>query len=125
MKKLALNLDSLKVQSFAVTEKDEDARGTVIGLAEDSLYRRGTARLEPDDLVVFYSDGVTDRGGAEGELYGLERLKEAALRSRADTARIVLYSLLGDVQGWSAGTPAEDDSTLIVAKFRGLAGDRL
>jgi serine phosphatase RsbU (regulator of sigma subunit) len=93
--------------------------GTVIGLAEDSLYRRGTARLEPDDLLVFYSDGVTDRGSAEGELFGVERLKEAALRSRADTARIVLYSLLGDVQGWSAGTPAEDDSTLIVAKFRG------
>jgi serine phosphatase RsbU (regulator of sigma subunit) len=95
--------------------------GTVIGLAEDSLYRRGTARLEPDDLLIFYSDGVTDRGSAEGELFGVERLKEAALRSRADTARIVLYSLLGDVQGWSAGTPAEDDSTLIVAKFRGLA----
>jgi len=90
--------------------------GTVVGLAEDSRYRSGTARLEPDDLVVLYSDGVTDRGSAEGELFGVERLKEAALRNRADTARIVLYSLLGDVQGWSAGTPAEDDSTLIVAK---------
>jgi hypothetical protein len=33
MKKLALNVESLNVQSFAVTEKDEDARGTVIGLA--------------------------------------------------------------------------------------------
>jgi len=33
MKKLALNLDSLQVQTFAVTEKDEDGRGTVIGLA--------------------------------------------------------------------------------------------
>jgi serine phosphatase RsbU (regulator of sigma subunit) len=71
--------------------------------------------------VVFYSDGVTDRGNAEGEMFGVERLKEAALRSRADTARITLYSVLGDVQGWSSGTPAEDDSTLIVAKFRGLA----
>jgi sigma-B regulation protein RsbU (phosphoserine phosphatase) len=94
--------------------------GTVLGLAEDSHYRRGTAQLEPDDLVVLYSDGVTDRGNAEEELFGLDRLKEAALRSRADTARIVLYSLLGEVQGWSAGTPAEDDATLVVAKFRGL-----
>ena len=91
--------------------------GTVVGLAEESRYRRGTAALEADDLVVLYSDGVTDRGNAEGELFGVERLKEAALRNRADTARIVLYSLLGDVQGWSAGTPAEDDSTLIVARF--------
>jgi serine phosphatase RsbU (regulator of sigma subunit) len=95
--------------------------GTVLGLAEDSSYQAGSVSLEPDDLVVFYSDGVTDRGNAEGEMFGVERLKEAALRSRADTARITLYSVLGDVQGWSSGTPAEDDSTLIVAKFRGLA----
>ena len=96
--------------------------GTVIGLAEDSRYRRGAARLEAEDLVVLYSDGVTDRGNAEGELFGVERLKEAALRNRADMARIVLYSVLGDVQGWSAGTPAEDDSTLIVAKVRSREG---
>jgi serine phosphatase RsbU (regulator of sigma subunit) len=95
--------------------------GTVLGLAEDSVYRGGAVPLEPDDLVVLYSDGVTDRGNAEGELFGVERLKEAALRSRGDTARITLYSVLGDVQGWSSGTPAEDDTTLIVAKFRGLA----
>ncbi len=94
--------------------------GTVVGLAEESRYRRGTASLQADDLVVLYSDGVTDRGDAGGELFGVERLKEAALRNRSENARIVLYSLLGDVQGWSAGTPAEDDSTLIVAKFRGL-----
>jgi serine phosphatase RsbU (regulator of sigma subunit) len=94
--------------------------GTVVGLAEESSYRRGTASLQADDLVVLYSDGVTDRGDAGGELFGVERLKEGALRNRSDSARIVLYSLLGDVQGWSAGTPAEDDSTLIVAKFRGL-----
>jgi serine phosphatase RsbU (regulator of sigma subunit) len=94
--------------------------GTVVGLAEDSRYRRGETRLEPDDLVVLYSDGVTDRGNAGGELFGVERLKEAALRNRAAPARIVLYSLLGDVQGWSAGTPADDDATLIVAKHAGV-----
>jgi serine phosphatase RsbU (regulator of sigma subunit) len=100
--------------------------GTVVGLAEESRYRRGTLRLEAEDLVVLYSDGVTDHGSADGELFGVERLKEAALRNRADTARIVLYSLLGDIQGWSAGTPAEDDTTLIVAKFRDrVASDRL
>jgi sigma-B regulation protein RsbU (phosphoserine phosphatase) len=95
--------------------------GTVLGLAEDSVYRGSAVALEPDDLVVFYSDGVTDRGNALGELFGVERLKEATLRSRGDSARITLYSVLGDVQGWSSGTPAEDDSTLIVAKFRGVA----
>ena len=41
---------------------------------------------------------------------------EAAVRSRGDGARITLYSLLGEVQGFSGGLPAEDDQTLIVAK---------
>jgi serine phosphatase RsbU (regulator of sigma subunit) len=68
--------------------------------------------------LVFYSDGVTDRGDARGDAYGSDRLKEAARRSRGDAARIILYSMLGDVQGWSDGTAAEDDATLVVFKAR-------
>jgi sigma-B regulation protein RsbU (phosphoserine phosphatase) len=92
--------------------------GTLLGLVEGSAYERGRIRLQRDDLVVFYSDGVTDRGDAQGDAYGAERLKEAARRSRGDAARIVLYSLLGDVQGWSGGTSAHDDATLVVFKAR-------
>lgn len=92
--------------------------GTVLGLIEDSLYATGSVAIEKDDLLVFYSDGVIDRSDARGELYGIERLKEAAVRSRHDSARITLYSLLGEVQGWSGGTPPEDDATLVVAKAR-------
>jgi serine phosphatase RsbU (regulator of sigma subunit) len=69
-------------------------------------------------MLVFFSDGVTDRSNGRGELYGVERLKQAALGSRADAARIMLYTLLGEVQGWAGGAPAEDDMTLIVAKVR-------
>ena len=76
--------------------------------------------FRPDDLFVFYSDGITDRTNPQGELFGVERLKEAAARTSADSsARITLYSLLGEVQGWSAGAQAEDDMTLVVARDRG------
>ena len=69
-------------------------------------------------MLVLYSDGVTDRSNSRGELYGVERLKEAARRSQADASRLALYTLLGEVQGWAGGAPAEDDITLIVAKVR-------
>ena len=92
--------------------------GTVLGLMEDAQYDRHELVLRRDDLLVFYSDGVTDRSNREDEMYGVERLKEASVRNRADRARIVLYTLLGEVQGWSAGTPPEDDLTLIVGKVR-------
>jgi serine phosphatase RsbU (regulator of sigma subunit) len=92
--------------------------GTVLGLLEKSQYRRGQARLERGDMIVFFSDGLTDRTSPAGEMFGVERLKEAALRSRGDAARIALYSLLGEVQGFSAGLAAEDDVTLIVTRVR-------
>jgi len=108
---------------FLVTAKGEVRDlvqgGTVLGLVEDSTYEQGAMAFHADDLFVFYSDGITDRANPEGELFGVERLKEAAARSGTDcSARICLYSLLGEVQGWSAGAPAEDDMTLVVARAR-------
>lgn len=92
--------------------------GTVLGLMEDSRYERGQLDILAGDLYVFYSDGLTDRADREGQMYGVDRLKQAASRCSRDPARIVLYTLLGDVQGWSSGTPAEDDITLIVGRVR-------
>jgi serine phosphatase RsbU (regulator of sigma subunit) len=93
--------------------------GPVLGLVEDSTYEQGAMPFRPDDLFVFYSDGITDRANPQGELFGVERLKEAAARTGTDSsARITLYSLLGEIQGWSAGAPAEDDMTLVVARAR-------
>ncbi|PYQ47578.1 MAG: hypothetical protein DMF78_23360 [Acidobacteria bacterium] len=92
--------------------------GTVLGLEEDSSYLQGSVVFGRDDLFVFYSDGLIDRTNPDGELFGIERLKDAATRATRDSARIAVYSLLGDVQGWSAGAPAEDDMTLVVARAR-------
>ncbi len=92
--------------------------GTLLGLVEDSSYVSARLPVHADDVLVFYTDGVTDRSSREGEMYGPERLKEAAVRNRKDAARIALYSMLGEVQGWSGGLPAEDDATLVVAKLR-------
>jgi sigma-B regulation protein RsbU (phosphoserine phosphatase) len=97
---------------------DLDAGGAVLGLVEEARYQVGRAVLDRGDTVVFYSDGVTERGNQAGELYGIERLKDAARRTRRDPARISLYSILGELQGWSEGLAPEDDTTLIVAKVR-------
>jgi serine phosphatase RsbU (regulator of sigma subunit) len=103
-------------RSGAVRELSEG--GTVLGIVERAAYQRACVAVDVDDLLVFYSDGVTDRGNAAGEAYGLERLRDAAVRSRNDPARIILYTLLGEVQGWSSGCPAEDDMTLVAVKAR-------
>ena len=100
--------------------RDLDDGGTVLGLLEDSRYERGAVAVEEGDFLVLYSDGLTDRAKADGELYGVSRLKDAARTNRGSSARVLLYSLLGDVQGFSAGEPAADDMTLIVAHVRSV-----
>jgi serine phosphatase RsbU (regulator of sigma subunit) len=96
---------------------DLDKGGTVLGLIEGARYERAQAALDRRDMLVLYTDGVTDRIGLGDEAFGLQRLKEAALRSRKDSARIALYSMLGDVQGWADGASAHDDMTLVVARM--------
>jgi sigma-B regulation protein RsbU (phosphoserine phosphatase) len=90
----------------------------VLGLFEESTYAAGLTGVGPDDLLVLFSDGVADRSAPSGELFGSGRLRDAAVRAHDDPVRIALYSLLGEVQGWSGGRPAEDDQTLIVARVR-------
>jgi len=99
------------------TLRDLDEGGTVLGLLEDAVYQRGAMAVEPGDVLVLFSDGLTDRGNGEGELFGVARLKEAARLNRAAGARLLLYSLLAEVQGFARGLPAEDDMTLIVARL--------
>jgi len=95
-----------------------DRGGTVLGLLEDPAYVTGREPIETDDVLVIFSDGLSDRSAPTGEMFGRARLQAAACRVRHDPARIALYSVLGEVQGWSEGRPAEDDQTLMVARMR-------
>jgi sigma-B regulation protein RsbU (phosphoserine phosphatase) len=92
--------------------------GPVLGLMEGATYAPAQRSISRGDLFVLYSDGVVDRSNAQGDQLGVDRLKQAAVHAAGDGARIALYSMLGEVQGWSGGTPPEDDATLIVARVR-------
>ena len=93
-------------------------QGMPLGILEEFPYRSGETTLSEGDLIAVYSDGVTDRENQMAESFGVDRLKQASLRSRGDEARIALYTLLGEIQGWSAGKTPDDDMTLVVARVR-------
>jgi serine phosphatase RsbU (regulator of sigma subunit) len=97
--------------------EDLDCGGTVLGLLESSQYVKGQTALGREDVLVLYTDGVSDRTNLLDEPFGLDRLKAAAAASRRDAARIALYSILGEVQGWAGNSQPEDDMTLVVARM--------
>lgn len=74
--------------------------------------------LEPDDWLVFYTDGITEAEGANGERYGLERLVAQVERSAAEgqPAPETLRSILAAILEHQGGV-LQDDATLLVTQW--------
>src|SRR5262245_34030191 len=94
-----------------------EATSTVLGLFRQWECAVGECRLEPDDLLALYTDGVTEAFDDAGEEFGEERLVGALRRHRDRPTESLLERLVDEVRSFS---PREqhDDLTLIVARRR-------
>ena len=99
-----------KVQRVPIT-------GFPLGIFDQVQYDEWVEVLGADDIVVLYSDGLTEAHNAEGDLFGFERLSEVLLRHAPQTAATIADRLMDAVAGFSAGPPS-DDRTLVVFKVR-------
>ncbi|MEO9527913.1 SpoIIE family protein phosphatase [Roseibium sp.] len=70
----------------------------------------------PGDIIILYTDGVTEAANPEGELFGLDRLVDSARRHNAPSAARVLEGLLTDVKAHIATQTVFDDITLLVIR---------
>src|SRR5205085_9096223 len=59
-----------------------DRGGTVLGFFPEAVYQRGICRLDPGDLLILYSDGVSELMNSREEEFGVDRIL-ASLQSRA------------------------------------------
>jgi sigma-B regulation protein RsbU (phosphoserine phosphatase) len=90
------------------------ATATVLGLFEEWDCAVAECDLASGDLLVIYTDGISEAGPNEEEEYGEERLIETTRKHQQQSAAEILDSILSDVQQVSRGRQA-DDMTLIVA----------
>ena len=93
------------------------ATATVLGLFEDWRSTAAEVGLEPGDILVLYSDGVTEAMSDRGEEFGEERLLECIRRQPPGQASALLGSILAAVEEFS-GREQEDDLTVIVVRAR-------
>jgi serine phosphatase RsbU (regulator of sigma subunit) len=96
--------------------------GIPLGMFEESVWREATVQLAPLDVLVAYTDGLTeaqtDAQTDDPVLYGEERLLTAIRRSLAGTAEDVQTAILADVRNFTGGAPQFDDITLLVLMRR-------
>jgi len=100
-----------------------DVRGLALGLVRHAQYPVGAGRLMPGDLMVIYSDGITEAFDAKGEEYGEQRMLEYVTAHRGLAAGEILNGLFEDATQFASGAPQHDDMTAIVIKRDAGAGD--
>ncbi len=106
---------------FLVTETDIvrlETGGTVVGLFDFSTFDTGETVVKPGDLLVVFSDGVTEAVNAEGDEFGDDRLSECLASVRGRSSGEVLAAIQRAVSAFTGTEPARDDMTLLVLRFR-------
>jgi sigma-B regulation protein RsbU (phosphoserine phosphatase) len=93
------------------------ARGPLLGASVSSTYSSRQAQLRPGDIVVWYTDGLTEARDAAGKLYGTQRLSAAVQANAQQSAEGLREAILADVRAFSAGQPQRDDITVVVVEF--------
>jgi serine phosphatase RsbU (regulator of sigma subunit) len=90
--------------------------GTWLGVMPDvaRFTTETSLDLEPSDLVVLYTDGITEARNERGEQYGIERLGAAIERYQREPIDAVRDAVLDDVGRWTA--KRDDDATLVLLR---------
>ena len=96
-----------------------NARALPFGLNSDTRYATETHRLEPQDFLFFYTDGVSETRNETGEEFGSIRVEKSVSDLRGLAARQVVHSVLDGVQSFQNGTPQVDDATAMAIRWRG------
>ncbi len=95
-----------------ITELKEG--GTVIGLFPSMTYDEARVDLQAGDLVVAFTDGVTEAVNAAGEEFGEDRLKRLLAESVGQSAQDVSARLAAGVREWIGAAEQHDDVTVVV-----------
>jgi len=94
-----------------------DAGGPVIGLMEDCSYQQGSVTLEPGDVLVAYTDGISEAMNEAEDEWGEERMMESVRPNRASPARELIDRLMKSADAFVAGAPQHDDMTIVVLRL--------
>lgn len=90
--------------------------GVPVGMFAVAPQVESRIELAPGDLVVLYSDGITEAGDAKDEEFGMERLTELLEAGRALPPNVLKDRIFAAVESFTRGVAQYDDQTVLVAR---------
>ncbi len=124
------NADHLPPMLIAQSKKVkylENQENEALGLNYDSVFKTTTIKLNPNDLIVLYTDGVTEALNEDADFYSIERLLLAldCVNTRDVTAKYLTEILIGDVKKFVDKNEQSDDITILTLMYKGSNAENL
>ena len=98
-----------------------EAGGVVLGLFEHAAFDEETVQLKPNDLIVVFSDGVSEAMDDAGEEYGDDRLISCLTANCTKPLQEVLDAMFADVKAFCGDAPQTDDITAVFVRYSGAS----
>ncbi|MGH9733029.1 MAG: PP2C family protein-serine/threonine phosphatase [Candidatus Acidiferrales bacterium] len=106
---------------FIIRERAEPLRletgGTVVGLLKESAYLEGTVQLQPGDVFVAYTDGISEAMTIDEEEWGEQRMIARSMAALELSANEILQGVMNAADDFVQDAAQHDDMTLIVMKL--------
>jgi serine phosphatase RsbU (regulator of sigma subunit) len=96
--------------------RELNARGIVLGAFQEIELEECTIDMAPGDVVVLYTDGVTEAMDARHAQFGPSRLERTLAAHRGASARELVNAIVASVRAFAGGVPASDDLALLVLR---------
>ena len=96
-----------------------DRHGPVVGIMPGEEYGESTVTMAPGDVILVFTDGVTEAMDVDDGLYGDDRLLHVMQSAADSSAQAIVDSVNASVEDFAAGAEQADDITMIAARYNG------
>jgi sigma-B regulation protein RsbU (phosphoserine phosphatase) len=96
--------------------------GGILGIVEEQYVGVENVNMQPGDVLVLYTDGITEAQDRNGTIYGEARLQNLVSQASGASSYHIAMAILEDVQQFASGSAYSDDQTLVVIKRQGQSG---
>ncbi|SET08197.1 sigma-B regulation protein RsbU (phosphoserine phosphatase)/hypothetical protein [Oceanobacillus limi] len=93
-------------------------KGVMLGGLPNTSYQDNTLSLNDEDLVFFYTDGITEAQNPDGEMYKIDRLREALLDNYYAEVQEIEDSIVNAIDEFTESLDQKDDITMVLLKVK-------
>lgn len=97
----------------------DQPKGILVGVAPGAVYELGVRDLHPGEMLILYTDGITEAENGVAEQFGEARLLEAVDRNRDSSADAMVERVCAAVGDFAAGAEPSDDLTILAVRYLG------